>query len=270
MIFTPTAFFDTPLAGPFVYYGATFSGSINMGFQKWVKGVQSATNGADPIPSASYTASVRSIENPILSSSYVIPPGQLYQITGSISGSSTTLMFTGTYPLQSGDEKAGNGVGYGMLVEGPSDLRSNPLSSMPRPIAKRIKVRTSLANTPFNYIDGTGSVVYKTLSTGVDYFIDVQGLGLSELSTNGGVWSIVGYAGPATGSFTPYVEGTRQYTATRTRGTNAVFNWVKQFATASMDMQNALVSATTYTFIAALPPAASNFTYGWSGSLATI
>jgi hypothetical protein len=45
-----------------------------------------------------------------------------------------------------------------------------------------------------------------------------------------------------------------------------MLNWVKQFTTASMDMQNAGVSATTYTFNAALPPEGSNLTHGWSGS----
>jgi hypothetical protein len=241
--------------------------SINLGFQKWFKGVQSVAYGADPIPSASYTITARSIENGTSTNAYTVPSGQLYQMTGSVSGSGTLAnMFAGTYPNQVGDERAGNGVGYGMLVEGPSDLRTNPLNSMPRPIAQRIKVRASLNNAPFNYIDGTGSVVTKTLTSGVDYFIDVQGVYAQALEPNTSTWTTFGLNGTATGSFTAYVEGTRQYTATKTRGSNMMLNWVKQFTTASMDMQNALVSATTYTFIAALPPNSSNFTYGWSGS----
>ena len=267
MIFTPTAFFDTPSTG-FVYYGATGPNSINLGFQKWFKGVTSTAYGADPIPSGSFKITARSIEDATTSVSYSVPSGQLYQMTGSVSGSGGLAnMFTGAYPNQTGDERSGNGVGYGMLVQGPSDLRSNPLNSMPRTLAQRVKVRPAIVNVPFNYINGTGSVVTTTLaSTSTDYFFDVQGVWAASLEQNTGVWTTLALAGTATGSFTAYVEGTRQYTATRTRGSNAMFNWVKQFTTASMDMQNALVSATTYTFTAALPPNSSNFTYGWSGS----
>jgi hypothetical protein len=241
--------------------------SINLGFQKWFKGVTSTAYGADPIPSGSFTITARNIETAASTNAYTVGSGILFQMTGSVSGSGTLAnMFAGSYPNQTGDERSGNGVGYGMLVQGPSDLRTNPLNSMPRPIAQRIKVRAAIANAPFNYIDGTGSVVTKTLTSGVDYFIDVQGVYAQGLEQNTGVWTTFALNGPATGSFTAYVEGTRQYTATKTRGTNMMLNWVKQFTTASMDMQNALVSATTYTFTAALPPNSSNFTYGWSGS----
>lgn len=266
-LFTATAAFNfQPSATGFVYYGGLGANSINLGFQKWFKGVVSTTYTTDPIPSSSYTITVRSIVTPATTSSYTVPSGQLFNITGSVSGS-TTFMYTGTYPNLTGDERAGNGVGYNMLVEGPSDLRSNPLNSMPRPIAKRIKVRSALTNAPFNYIDATGSVVTATLaSTSTDYFFDIQGVWNSQLETAAANTTTFCYDGESTASFTGYVEGTRQYTATRIRGSNAVFNWLKQFATASMDMQNALVSATTYTFKAALPPQASNFSYGWSGS----
>jgi hypothetical protein len=266
MIFTPTAFFNTP-STDFVYYGATGPNSINLGFQKWFKGVQSTTYSTDPIPSSSYTITARSIENAASSSAYSVPSGQLFQMTGSVSGSGTLANgFLGSYPNQVGDERAGNGVGYCMLVQGPSDLRTNPLNSMPRPIAQRIKVRSASNNNAFNYIDATGSVVTKTLTSGVDYFIDVQGVWSQGFEQNTSQWTTIALNGPATGSFTAYVEGTRQYTATRTKGTGMTLNWVKQFTTASMDMQNAGVSATTYTFTAALPPNASNFAYGWSGS----
>ena len=264
MIFTPTAFFNTPSTS-FVYYGATGPNSINLGFQKWFKGVQSVAYGSDPIPSSSFNVTPRSIETAATVTQFAVPSGQLYQVSCSVSGSGTlAAAFGGSYPNTSGDERAGNGVGYGMLIEGPSDLRSNPLNSMPRPIARRIKVRGNLNLIPFNYIDATGSVVTKTLTSGVDYFIDVQGVYQQIL--DGSNLTTFGLDGPATGSFAAYVEGTRQYTATKTRGTGMMLNWVKQFTTASMDMQNAGVSATTYTFIAALPPAASNLTYGWSGS----
>lgn len=255
----------TTAAAEFVYYGATGTGSINLGFQKWFKGVQS-TGASDPIPSASLTINVRSIVDATTTAAYTVPSGQLFNITGSVSGSGTLAnMFAGSYPNSIGDERAGNGVGYGMLVQGPSDLRTNPLNSMPRPFAQRVRINTAINSVPFSYIDGTGSVVSKTLNSGVNYYIDVQGVQLATLEPNGSVWNNFGLDGVATGSFTAYVEGTRQYTVTKTRGSNAFFNWVKQYTTASMDMQNTLVSATSYSFNAALPPNASNFTYGIVG-----
>jgi hypothetical protein len=269
-LFTSTALYNfQPIitSAAFVYYGATPSGSQNLGFQHWFKGVTSVAYGSDPIPSSSYTVNVRSIENAASNSAYTVPSGQLFNITGSVSGSGTLRnLATGTYPNSVGDERAGNGVGYAMLVQGPSDLRSFPLNSMPRPFAQRIRINSALASQPFNYIDGTGSVVSKTLTSGVNYYIDVQGVQLATLENNATAWNNFGLDGVATGSFTAYVEGTRQYTATKTRGSNMMLNWVKQYATASMNMQNALVSAASYTFIAAIPPNSSNFTYAWSGS----
>ena len=122
------------------------------------------------------------------------------------------------------------------------------------------------ANQAFNYIGTDGLSKTITLAAATDYYIDVVGVGLWSL-TDDANWTNMNYWAEYTGSLTPWTEGTRQWTATKTRGTNAVFNWLKQYTTASMDMQNALISATTYTFTAAAPPAASNFTYGWTGSV---
>jgi hypothetical protein len=247
----------------FVYYGATGTGSINLGFQKWFKGVQSTSYTTDPIPSASYNITVRSIENGTSSSAYSVPSGQLFNITGSISGAAALNMFTTAN--FSGDERNGKAVGFGMLVEGPSDLRSYPLNSMPRPIAKKIKIRPSLANLPFNYISAGGLVTGSVLaSTGTDYFFDVQGISTYNLNQND--ITTIGYFSASTASFSGYVEGTRQYTFAKARGTSSTISWLKQFATASMDMQNALVNAASYTLTSALPPEQSNAIYTFSGS----
>ena len=269
-LFTSTALYNyqpTVASAAFVYYGGLGVNSINLGFQKWLKGVQSTTYTTTTIPSASYSITVRSIELPSTASNYTVPSGQLFNITGSISGAAALNFFPS--PNFKGDERNGASVGFGMLVEGPSDLRTNPLNSMPRPIAKRIKVRPSLASLPFNYIDAAGLVTGSALtSTSTDYFFDIQGLPAYNLLQND--YTTIGYFSEYTGSFTGYVEGTRQYTFTKARGVQSTISWVKQFATASMDMQNALVSATSYTIIAALPPDQSNAIYTFSGSVSLV
>lgn len=256
--------FEQPVVSGFQYYGALGSGSINLGFQKWLKGVVSTTYTTDPIPSSSYTINVRSIENTAASSSYTVPSGQLFNITGSISGASTLNMFVN--PNQIGDERNGSAVGFGMLVEGPTDLRSNPLNSMPRPIAKKIQVRSTLANFPFNYIDASGVVTGSVLTnTATTYYFDVQGIAGRNLTSAD--LTTIGFFSNSTASFSGYVEGTRSYTFAKARGTQSTISWVKQFATASMDMQNALISATSYTITSALPPDQSNAIYTFSGSV---
>jgi hypothetical protein len=256
-----------PQVSAFTYYGGLGPNSINLGFQKWFKGVQSTTYTTTTLPSASYNITVRSIENPATSGSFTVPSGQLSNVTGSISGAAALNMFPP--PNFNGDERNGKGVGFGMLVEGPSDLRSNPLNSMPRPIAKKIRIRPSLASYPFNFISADGLVTGSVLaSTSTDYFFDVQGISANGLQQND--ITTIGYFSESTASFSGYVEGTRQYTFAKVRGTQSTISWVKQFATASMDMQNALISATSYTIIAALPPEQSNQIYTYSGSVSLV